>query len=89
MKNAKKKELTPLQEFLKMSLMWNDPHDGPGMIGSKRGGLTHSFGSDVTFQFLRRHGFSMLIRSHEYHRDGFFYSQNKQCLTIFSAPNYW
>lgn len=88
-RGARKPNYTPLQQAVMMSMMWNDPHDGLGMWESKRGGLTLSFGGDITYEFLARHDFSLLIRSHEYHKDGYFYCQNRQCLTVFSAPNYW
>lgn len=88
LKNANKPEYTFYEQGLGMSLLWNDPHEGFGMKPSLRGGSTLSFGRDITQKFLLRHGFSLLIRSHEYHKDGFFYSHGKQCLTIFSAPNY-
>ena len=80
-----------------MSLMWNDPHDGIGMMiyNNRKGGFfdnpgpPHSFGTDVTEDFLIRHNFILLIRSHEFCKQGFFKSHNNYCLTIFSAPNYW
>ena len=58
------------------------------MVVSKRGGSTLAFGWDVTLDFLKTHGFSLLIRSHEYHRKGYFFCHNNLCLTVFSAPNY-
>ena len=72
-----------------MNLLWNDPQEGLGMAPSHRGGNTLSFGKDVTSDFLLRHNFSLLIRSHEYHAKGYFFCHDDLCLTIFSAPNYW
>ena len=88
MRLANKPFFTPHQQALAFGLLWNDPHEALGMRMSKRGGSTLAFGWDVTFSFLKRHGFSLLIRSHEYHRDGFFFCHNNLCLTVFSAPNY-
>jgi len=88
LRKAGKPNYTPFQQNLAYSLLWNDPHEGLGMRVSRRGGSTFAFGWDVTFDFLRRHGFTLLIRSHEYHREGHFFSHNNQCLTVFSAPNY-
>ena len=87
--NARKPFYTVEEQYLLMSMLWNDPHEGLGMKGSKRGGSTLSFGKDVTFDFLNRHNFNLLIRSHEYHMDGYFFMHDQACLTIFSAPNYW
>lgn len=88
-KDASKPDYTPVQQVAAMAMLWNDPHDGYGMRGSNRGGATLSFGKDVTFDFLYRHNFKLLIRSHEYHKDGYFFCHDNFCLTIFSAPNYW
>eukprot|EP00913_Durusdinium_trenchii_P004104 g3803.t1 len=46
-------------------LMWADPHDGSGSIGSQRGGSAKMFGADMTEQFLKRNDLSFIIRSHE------------------------
>lgn len=88
LRGARKPDYKTLEKPLVYALLWNDPHEGRGMIPSRRGGSTFAFGSDITRDFLNRHQFELLIRSHEYHRDGFFYSQNGKCLTVFSAPNY-
>lgn len=80
-----------------MSLLWNDPHDGFGMLvfnhrkrsTSDNYGPPHSFGVDITHDFLACYNYSLLIRSHEFCKHGFFMSHNDKCLTVFSAPNYW
>ncbi len=70
-------------------LRWNDPCDLPGMNCSSRGANIQTFGPDVTEDFLERHGFSLLIRSHQLVRDGYEFKHNGRLLTVFSAPNYW
>ncbi|CAK9050288.1 unnamed protein product [Durusdinium trenchii] len=69
-------------------LMWADPHDGSGSIGSQRGGSAKMFGADMTEQFLKRNDLSFIIRSHEVKDEGFEWQQNEKCLTVFSAPQY-
>ena len=88
LKAANKPRYTEREQALGYALLWNDPHEGLGMRPSRRGGSTLAFGWDVTFAFLKRNGFDLLIRSHEYHHDGYFYCHNDLCLTVFSAPNY-
>jgi len=87
-RNTDKPNFNPVQLGLMTSLLWNDPFDGFGMRPSKRGGSALEFGLDVTLGFLKRHDFHLLIRSHEYASQGFFYSHDRRCLTVFSAPNY-
>lgn len=88
LRRAKKPNFTLLEYALVYALLWNDPHEGLGMIPSRRGGTTLAFGWDVTVAFLNRHRFDLLIRSHEYHQDGYAFCHNNKCLTVFSAPNY-
>lgn len=72
-----------------MEMLWNDPAERVGMTGSTRGFPPLAcFGPDITASFLARHGLVLLIRSHEYCQDGFKLNHNKQCVTVFSAPNY-
>lgn len=88
LRHASKPNYDVSQSKLAFELLWNDPHEGLGMRESKRGGYTFSFGSDITKSFLQRHELELLIRSHEYHREGYFFCHDNLCLTIFSAPNY-
>lgn len=68
-------------------LLWSDPDERQGFGTSPRGaGFT--FGKDVTVQFNRTNGLSMVCRAHQLAMNGYNYNHDKECLTIFSAPNY-
>ena len=67
--------------------LWADPQPFSGRSPSKRGvGL--SFGPDVTENFLKTNGLSLVVRSHEVKDEGYVVEHNGKCITVFSAPNY-
>ena len=71
-----------------MGLLWNDPRPILGYGANNRGPSVHTFGPDITENFLQKHGLSLLIRSHEYQVFGHQYTHQSRCLTIFSCPDY-
>lgn len=78
-----KKDSPLIHEFL-----WNDPTEEPGVHSNPRGEGVFRFGPDVTEAFLKVNNLKTLIRSHEMVQHGYEWSQDKKCLTVFSAPNY-
>lgn len=84
---------------LQRDALWSDPVVEPGLVENKRGSGVF-FGPDVTKEFLDSNHLSMLIRSHECVRRGFYlpYSSSSSPVgydaslpllcTIFSASNY-
>lgn len=71
-------------------LLWSDPMDDQGFKSSERcdNGQTKFFGSDITQKFLDENKLKYLVRSHQVQNEGFSFSQNDKCITVFSAPNY-
>jgi diadenosine tetraphosphatase ApaH/serine/threonine PP2A family protein phosphatase len=81
--------LPPELEDQARLLRWNDPGNWPGMHVSERGFNIQCFGPDITKDFLERHDYRLLIRSHQLVPGGYHFGHNGLCLTVFSAPNYW
>ncbi|EKX73563.1 serine/threonine protein phosphatase pp2a, putative [Theileria equi strain WA] len=68
-------------------LLWSDPEDRTGWGLSPRGaGFT--FGYDITKAFNQNNGLDLIARAHQLTMEGFQWSQDKNVVTIFSAPNY-
>lgn len=68
-------------------LLWSDPSETPGFNPNMRG-TTHTFGPDKTEDFLNRHNFDLIVRSHQVQEEGYIEMHNNRCITLFSAPNY-
>ena len=69
-------------------ILWSDPQPQNGRSPSKRG-VGIQFGPDVTAKFLAKNKLDYIIRSHEVKPEGYEVGHGGQCITVFSAPNYW
>ena len=68
-------------------LLWSDPQEARGCVPSRRG-VGMCFGPDITEEFTRRNGVSLVVRSHEVKMNGYEVHHNGKLVTVFSAPNY-
>lgn len=68
-------------------ILWSDPKNRTGTVPSSRGAGVF-FGQNITEDFCKNNGLSLLIRSHEMVQEGYQYMHNNQLLTIFSASRY-
>ena len=55
----------------------------------KRGQGIPEFGPDVTAAWCARNGVDLVIRSHQYVREGVKYMHNGRLITVFSARDYF
>lgn len=68
-------------------LLWSDPDDRCGWGISPRG-AGYTFGQDIAQQFNHTNGLSLISRAHQLVMEGFNWAQEKNVVTVFSAPNY-
>lgn len=68
-------------------LLWSDPSPSVQKFSSSPRGNGVLFGADAVDQFLGDNELSLIIRAHQYCKDGFKWSLD-DCLTIFSASDY-
>ncbi|KAJ5189704.1 Serine/threonine-specific protein phosphatase/bis(5-nucleosyl)-tetraphosphatase [Penicillium cf. griseofulvum] len=71
-------------------LLWSDPTDvsvEEDWVPNERG-VSFCFSKKVVKEFLGRHGFDLVCRSHMVVKEGYEFSQDRTLVTIFSAPNY-
>lgn len=77
-------------------LLWSDPDDRCGWGISPRG-AGYTFGQDISEAFNHNNGLTLISRAHQLvmevvrcnaYFQGFNWSQEKNVVTIFSAPNY-
>ncbi|KAG6426337.1 hypothetical protein SASPL_110559 [Salvia splendens] len=68
-------------------LLWSDPDDRCGWGISPRG-AGYTFGQDIASQFNHTNGLTLISRAHQLVMEGFNWCQDKNVVTVFSAPNY-
>lgn len=68
-------------------LLWSDPDERCGWGISPRG-AGYTFGHDISEAFNHANGLELIARAHQLVMEGFSWGQDKQVVTIFSAPNY-
>ncbi|KAJ2429214.1 Serine/threonine-protein phosphatase PP2A catalytic subunit [Coemansia sp. RSA 2524] len=68
-------------------LLWSDPDDRCGWGISPRG-AGYTFGQDISEAFNHNNGLTLIARAHQLVMEGYNWSQEKNVVTIFSAPNY-
>lgn len=74
--------------------LWSDPSDSDaamrsGVHTSKRGDDIPEFGPDVTARFCEENQLDLVIRSHQFCRQGYKVMHGGRLITLFSARNYF
>lgn len=77
------------QPLLK-DILWSDPAFDSTVTdyAESHRGLGHHFGINSINSFLKRSGYSILVRGHQCVSNGFEYHLNYKVVTVFSASNY-
>ena len=75
-----------------LQALWSDPSDSDaemawGVHGGRGVGIP-TFGPDVTAAFCQREGLQLVVRSHQYVREGVKFMHGGHLATLFSARNY-
>ncbi|OWM89599.1 hypothetical protein CDL15_Pgr024347 [Punica granatum] len=68
-------------------LLWSDPDDRCGWGISPRG-AGYTFGQDIAAHFNHTNGLTLISRAHQLVMEGYNWCQEKNVVTVFSAPNY-
>jgi serine/threonine-protein phosphatase 2A catalytic subunit len=68
-------------------LLWSDPDDRCGWGISPRG-AGYTFGQDISEQFNRTNGLTLIARAHQLVMEGYNWCHDRNVVTVFSAPNY-
>jgi len=68
-------------------LLWSDPDERSSWSDSPRG-AGYTFGQDISEQFIRQNGLTLIARAHQLVMEGYSWCHEQQVVTIFSAPNY-
>lgn len=76
------------QEGIMCDLMWSDPEEGRLGFGKSPRQVGYIWGVDETEKFCHTNNLRMICRAHQLVMEGYNEVHNKQCVTVFSAPNY-
>jgi len=72
-------------------LLWADPEQNVHGYKSSDRGVSYVFGQDMLEEFCKSYGISLVVRAHQVVEDGYEFfpdSENKNLVTLFSAPKY-
>ncbi|CAJ1383761.1 unnamed protein product [Effrenium voratum] len=91
-----KRPMQVLENDLALNALWSDPSDSDhsmarGVHANEErgeGAGIHQFGPDITQAFCMREGIDLVIRSHQFVRQGYKVMHGGHLITLFSARNY-
>ena len=76
------------EEGLLCDILWSDPDASADGWGSNDRGVSVTFNETVLKNFLEKNDLDLLCRAHQVVEEGYEFFGNRQCVTVFSAPNY-
>lgn len=69
-------------------ILWSDPTEAnPRFRGNERG-CGYSFGQIATTEFCNGNNLEFICRAHQMTMEGYCWTHDNKCLTVFSSPNY-
>lgn len=78
----------PQLESVIDGLLWSDPTDETDDFEHNDRGCGYVFGVDATKAFCEDNNIDFICRAHQLTSEGYCFTHEDKCLTIFSAPNY-
>ncbi len=69
-------------------LLWSDPTDTVPNFWPNERGCGYLFGPVATKEFCEANNLQFVCRAHQMTMEGFTWTHDSRCLTVFSAPNY-
>jgi len=84
----------PYRTLHTLHALWSDPSDSDsamrkGTHASARGETIPEFGPDITDKFCRANNLALVVRSHQFVRQGYKVMHSGRLITLFSARNYF
>ena len=76
------------EEGLLCDILWSDPDPSVAGWGTNDRGVSVTFNESVLKSFLEKNDLDLLCRAHQVVEEGYEFFGNRQCVTVFSAPNY-
>ncbi|EAS04969.2 ser/thr phosphatase family protein (macronuclear) [Tetrahymena thermophila SB210] len=85
--NVKDDESSLVQQGPAYHLLWNEPEESEGQWTFSESISQIYFGKQVTKKFLHKNNLKLILRAHEYQKNGYNFMHDKKLCSIFSAPN--
>ncbi|KAL4481156.1 hypothetical protein ABPG72_015111 [Tetrahymena utriculariae] len=85
--NVKDDENSLVQQGPAYHLLWNEPEESEGQWTFSESISQIYFGKQVTKKFLHKNNLKLILRAHEYQKNGYNFMHDKKLCSIFSAPN--
>ena len=76
------------EQGLICDIVWSDPDNNSKGWGENDRGISVTFNEKILNHFLEKNDLDLLCRAHQVVEDGYEFFGNRQCVTVFSAPNY-
>ncbi|KAJ3449818.1 serine/threonine-protein phosphatase pp1 isozyme [Anaeramoeba flamelloides] len=77
------------EKGLVLDLLWSDPSEDVIGWGESDRGVSYHFGKDIIEKFIDENDYDLICRAHQVVEYGYeFFSNERNLVTIFSAPNY-